>query len=137
MLLIILAIMAGILTCKNEGNDVSDNCICESNEEPDSAYLTIKVTPNIENPYVHLTIYQHRYDPKDTTSYLKDSSNTGIYRHYVPVNNYYSVRAKYKSVNKIIYAFDGGILEAQEESGCANTCWQIVGGNLDATLVFR
>jgi hypothetical protein len=142
-----LILIAGFISCKNDGSDASGNCICNSPEKPDSAFLTIKVTKNNENPYVVLTIYNDKYDPnrKDSADYIvtidttnnENTTDNGVYSHKVPVDEYYSVKAKYKSGQKIIYVFDGSIFQAQQQSDCQNTCWQMVGGNLDATLVFR
>ncbi len=136
ILLVVLTMLVGLFSCKNESTNDNGDCICETSEKPDSAFLNIKVTINDENPYVLLTVYKDKFDPNrtDTTGYLSfiDTARTENYRHFVPVDSYYSVKAKYKSGNKIIYAIDGGVFQAQQESGCSNTCWQMVGGQLDA-----
>jgi hypothetical protein len=143
--LFIILISAALSSCKNEGNDISSNCIGQS-VKPDSAFLSVKVSMNSENPHVILTIYRDKFDPnrKDSAGYIEiidttnkeNTNDKGVYSHKVPVDHYYSVKAKYKSGQKIIYVVDGVIFQAQTQSGCDNTSWQMVGGNLDATLVF-
>jgi hypothetical protein len=139
--LLTFILFAGFVSCKNSGNDVSGTCLDCVYEKPDTGSLSVKVTINSENPYVVLTIYKDKFDParKDTIGYIErtDTARTINYTVAVPVDKYYSVRARYKSGIKTIYAIDGSIFQAQQQSGCDNTCWQIVGGHLDATLKFK
>jgi hypothetical protein len=133
-------LLAGIQSCRNDGSDVSSGCYGCKSEKPTSELLTIKVTRNSENPYVLLTIYRGKYDTaRDTAGYIEiiDTAKSNTYKHLVPVDQYYSVKARYKSGNKIIYAVDGSIFQAQKQSGCDNQCWQMVGGYLDVTLKFH
>jgi hypothetical protein len=139
--LIVIPLIILMHSCKNEGNDISDNnCLDCLQEKPDSAYLTIKVSLNHENNYcVPIVIYNDKFDPtrQDSSVYIEyiDTARTVNYKLLVPVNKFYSVRAKYISGQKTIYAIDGSIFEAQKQSGC--DCYQMVGGRMDATLAFK
>jgi hypothetical protein len=140
-ILLIFILFVGFISCKNEGNDVSGTCLDCVSDKPDTSALSIKVTINGENPYVVLTIYKDKFNParKDSAGYIErtDTARKSPYSIEVPVDQYYSVKAKYKSGQKIIYAIDGGIFQVQKQSGCDNTCWQMVGGRFDATLKFK
>jgi hypothetical protein len=139
--LLIFILFVGFISCKNEGTDVSGTCLDCVSEKPDTAVLSVKVTINSENPYVVLTIYKDKFDParKDSAGYIEliDTARKSPYTIGVPIDLYYSVKARYKSGQKIIYAIDGSIFQAQQQSGCDNTCWQMAGGRLDATLKFK
>ncbi len=122
-------------SCKSSSSSLS-NCFNCKTDQPDSALVNIKVTINNENPKVPVTIYRGRFNPADSSNKLKNiiiNANDSI---YLPVGEYYSVKAKYKSGQKIIYAVDGGNFETQEETDCDTPCWQIVGGVYDVRLIY-
>jgi len=134
---LILLIFSIFFSCSNNNIGSSGDCIsCPYSEQPDSAILTINVTINSENPFVPLIIYNEKYNPNLSGKFIKDTARSGSYSIKVPVNHFYSAKAEYKSGDKIIYAIDGSIFDAQQISGCDNPCWQVVGNNLNLKLKF-
>ncbi len=135
--IIAILLLTFLIRC-NKNTINGTNCIECLPTEPDSALINIKVTLNNENPVVPLIVYQGRYNPNRMppvfimdTANIQTTSNVSI---YVPTNHFYSVRAEYKSGDKIIYAVDGGDMDSQQQGACDNICWQVIGGNYDVQL---
>jgi hypothetical protein len=138
LLTIIFVVGISYFSCSSQYAAIEGNCIdCFSSDpaQPDSASLVIYVTINGENPKVPLVIYKGKFDPihvPDTVISVIDTTST--FTCNVLLNQTYSVKAEYKSGTKTIYAIDGSIFNVQMQSGCNNTCWQLIGGILDARL---
>ena len=96
--------------------------------------LTIKVTINEENPEVPYIIYENFIEDKDTV--LVDTAHSEQVSVEVPLNEYYSIMAKYKSGDKIISAVDGDRIESYSQDKCGYTCWYVRGGILKARLKY-
>lgn len=136
--LFVFMIIIELPSCKNDGSNASQNCFdyCDP-EKPDSAYITIKVTINGQNPYVPVVLYRDKFNPdKQLVIERVDTARVENFMLRVSVNQYYSVEAKYISGNKIIYAVDGSIFDTYKQEGCDNTCWRVAGGPLDVRLKF-
>ncbi len=96
--------------------------------------LTIKLTINEENPEVPYIIFENDIENKDTV--LVDTAYNEQESVKVPLNEYYSIMAKYKSGDKIIYAVDGDRIESYSEDKCGYTCWYVRGGVLKVRLKY-
>jgi hypothetical protein len=133
----VLLIFIALLSSCNKNVTNGSICIDCQSEEPQYAYLSIKLTLNSENSKVPLVIYGEKFDPSKNlvvdTALVADSAVVNL---LLPTNQYYSVKAQYKSGEKIIYAIDGSSMDTQRETACDNTCWQVVGGNLDVRLKY-
>jgi hypothetical protein len=136
---LICTLTLSLFSCgSDDGSGSSQNCYNCDPEEPTKEFLSVKVTINSENRAVPITIYNEKYNPDKAMKIVKqDTATKETYQLEVPVNTYYSVRAEYKSGGKTIYAIDGSIFETQKQAACDNECWQMIGGNLDATLKFK
>jgi len=107
-----------------------DDCFTE---KPTDAVLTIKVTINDENVFVPFTIYSGNIE--DGTIIKEDITYSSNYKLVVEVDEYYSVLVKYNSKARTIYAVDGKKLRVKKDnSSCDNTCYLILGNELDARL---
>ena len=124
------------VSCNNLSQEGGSNCINCITQKPEIGSITIDLTINSENDSVPLYIYKQLYKPgltADTIIYSKQS--TCVIQ--MKANQTYSIQAVYKSGSKRISAIDGGVFNAQEQSGCDISCWQLVGGKYDVKLKFN
>ncbi|MGC9344617.1 MAG: hypothetical protein ACP5E3_18065 [Bacteroidales bacterium] len=133
---IIIAALLSIIvvfSCDQDPFVFDVNCDeCYFNE-PDSADLIVDITINEENPFVPLVFYRGEVD-ENNIEWI-DTAYTETLYLYSPVNEYYSVKAFYKSDNQTIIAIDGDKLKTSRVSDvCDYDCWVIRGGTLDVRL---
>lgn len=101
--------------------------------KPDSGKLIVTLTINEENPYLPLIIYKGNIE--DNVIEYIDTSYTSDYWVRVPVNNYYSISAEYKSGDKTIFAVDGDDFKLKyTETDCVDPCYYYSGGYYDLQL---
>ena len=101
--------------------------------KPEWGTINIKTTINDENPNVPLVIYIGVVE--DSVIEYIDTSYFESYNIDVPINEYYSVVAKYTHGNKTIFAIDGDEIKTKlitEE--CDVDCYIIHGGDIDVRL---
>jgi hypothetical protein len=103
---------------------------------PDSADITVYLTINHDYPFVPLTIYKDQVDD-DRIEYT-DTATSSPYCRYVPVDQYYSVKAEYTTNGKTTFAVDGDKLNIKHVTeSCDLECWVITGGVMDVRLKFE
>ena len=111
------------------------NCLDCAPSEPDTAQIYLRVTINTENQNVPIVVYLESFNPKNKNKIvLQDTAYEGSIYLLVPTNHFYSVEAKYKSGDKIVYAIDGGEFQTQQQGACDKVCWQVIGGSYDLRL---
>ncbi len=113
-----------------ETYDFSD---CEL-EEPEWGLVYVDVTINDENPKVPLVFYIGNIEEN-----VIEWIDTAYYESYeieMPLNEYYSVTATYKSGSKAILALDGERFETKKYHICDENCWVIRGGEYDLRLKY-
>ncbi len=102
-------------------------------EKPDSADLIVDLTINEENPYVPLVFYKGKVE-EGLIEWI-DTAYTETLYLYSPVEQYYSIKAFYKSGEQTIISVDGDKLGTTQVSDvCDYDCWVIRGGILDVRL---
>lgn len=95
--------------------------------------LNVRVTINSENPYVPLQIYVGNIEGNQVD--WVDTTEKKDYWVDVKPDRYYSVRAKYKSGTKTIYAVDGDKVNLNyTTSDCSQNCYYQTGGYIDVQL---
>ena len=99
---------------------------------PDSGLLNVNLTINGENNKVPITIYKGKYE--NGVEVVEDTLTVSTASYSLPANNYYSVRAKYKSQNQNISAIDGGEIVVKKNYICDSTCWSIKSAKADVRL---
>ena len=102
--------------------------------EPTEGNLNIRLTINKENPEVELIIYQGKYETQDTIS--RSVITDPMCKISVPLNHYYSARAKYIAGDRIIFAIDGCEIKSRSNTVCDSVCWEITGGDMDVRLKY-
>lgn len=105
-------------------------------EQPFRAYLIIDLTINKQNREVPLVIYHGKFEDADTFA-LDTATHTPWEEVYVPLNQFYTVAAKYNSGNKTIIAIGGDEITKNSTKVCDSTCWDIYGGEIDVRLKFE
>ncbi|MEA3461004.1 MAG: hypothetical protein U9R49_03925 [Bacteroidota bacterium] len=131
----LLVLISGKFTaCEQEDWMLSVDCGDCYGYAPDSADLIIQLTINAENDSVPLTFYLGDYE--DGVIDWQDTATTEEFYLYSKMNSSYTVRATYRSGNRIIEAFDADDMElynAKEE--CGSPCYIVKGGIFDLRLI--
>ena len=100
---------------------------------PDSSDITVYLTINNNYPSVPVTIYKDQVD--DNRIEYIDTATSSPYYLFVPVDQYYSVKAEYTADGKTIFAVDGDKLSVKHVSeSCDVECWVVTGGVMDVRL---
>ena len=135
MAAIMLVLLSGKFTaCEPEDWMLSIDCADCFGFEPDSANLIVNLTINAENDSVPLTFYLGDYE--DEKIDWQDTATTEEFFLYSKMDTRYTVKATYKSGDRIIEAFDSDkmtIYNANEE--CGSFCYIVKGGIYDLRLV--
>ena len=102
-------------------------------ERPDYGPLIIYFSIGKENDYVLYTIFKGEFEKgiieyADTAFYEEEQID-------VPVNDYYSVEAKYVKENDTIRVVDGDQFNIKKETAeCDKKCYYFKGGIIDVRL---
>ena len=132
----VILVFFAIMGCENTSQEGGVNCVNCIAEKPQFGDISIDLTINSENDSVHLNIYKQKYNDNILLADTVIIATHSPYIYHVKANQYFSIKAVYKSGNKIINAIDGGEFNAQEQSGCDLSCWQLVGGKYNVKLKF-
>jgi hypothetical protein len=109
------------------------NCSDCYGYKPDSANLIVNLTINAENDSVPLTFYLGDYE--DGVVDWQDTATTEEFLLYSKMGSRYTVRATYRSGDRIIEAFDSDkmtLYNASEE--CGSPCYIVKGGIFELGL---
>lgn len=132
---LVLVLLSGKFTaCEPEDWMLQINCSDCYGYKPDSANLIVNLTINAENDSVPLAFYLGDYE--DGVIDWQDTASTEEFYLYSKMGSRYTVRATYRSGNKIIEAFDSDkmqIYNANEE--CGSPCYIVKGGIFDLRLL--
>lgn len=131
----LLVLLSGKFTaCETEDWMLEVNCGDCYDYPPDSANLIIYLSIDLENDSVPLTFYRGNYEEGEID--WQDTATTDEFYLYSKMNSSYTVRAQYRSGEKVIEAFDEDdmtIYNANEE--CGSPCYIVKGGIFDLRLV--
>lgn len=135
MAVALLILVSGKFTaCEPEDWMLSVDCGDCYDYAPDSADLIIKLTINAENDSVPLTFYLGDYE--DGVIDWQDTATTEEFYLYSKINSSYTVRATYKSGNRLIEAFDADDMELYNAGAeCGSPCYIVKGGIFDLQLL--
>ena len=133
----LFACMIIFLSC-NENTDTSgvdcstyDYSDCNS-IQPFEGNMHVKLTINDENPAVPITIYTGKLE--DGVIFLRDTITESIYDTLLPVDNFYTVAAKYNKGPSTIIAIDGDKISASNTVTCDSNCWNVKPGSVNVKL---
>ncbi|HPB26503.1 MAG TPA: hypothetical protein PLB59_05160 [Bacteroidales bacterium] len=100
--------------------------------EPSVVPLHIKLSINSENPVVPITIFRGKLENNNII--LSDTVNSSSCTFWVAPDNYYTVEARYRSGNNMIYAYDGDNVKKIRNQVCDSVCWTYQEGNVNVEL---
>lgn len=131
---ILLILVSGKFTaCEPEDWMLQIDCADCFGYKPDSANLILNLTINAENDSVPLTFYLGDYE--DGVIDWQDTATTAEFYLYSKINSTYTVRATYRSGNKIIEAFDSDKMTLYNaDAECGSSCYIVKGGIYDLIL---
>jgi hypothetical protein len=101
---------------------------------PENGTMKIEVTINAENPKVPIVIYSGNIE--NNIIQLNDTLTENSKNITLPVNNTYSITAKYKSNGKTIFAVDDDKIKATSNAVCDSTCWSVTNGSVNLKLKY-
>ncbi|HOV11664.1 MAG TPA: hypothetical protein PLT47_01725 [Bacteroidales bacterium] len=136
-LLTILSCLCLCLSCESNYISNPEDCLnydysdCNTTE-PSVVPLHIKLTINGENPSVPLTIFKGKLENNNIIA--SDTATSSSYTIWLAPDNYYTVEARYRSGNDIIYAFDGDNVKKIRNQVCDSVCWTYQEGNVNVEL---
>ncbi|MEA1873680.1 MAG: hypothetical protein U9N51_04515 [Bacteroidota bacterium] len=134
-LLSISALLFLLLTrCETESIDY-ENIDCNEcyEEKPQYSYLKIIFSEDICDT-VNITVFRG-YVNESMIEWQGWATNSPFYFDYIPVNNFYSVKATYSKDAASIGVVDAEKLETHLIKGvCDNNCYIITGGEYDVEL---
>lgn len=135
MFIAVLMLVAGnFMGCETEDWLIEINCNDCYGSKPDSANLVVHITLNAENDSVPLTFYRGSYEEGEID--WQDTATTEDFYLYSSVGSMYTVRATYRSGNRIIEAFDADKMTIYNgDDQCGSPCKIVKGGIFDLRLL--
>lgn len=134
-ILLIIVALCFAFSCDDQYSECTEedyaNCVTT---KPDEAEMIVDVTINDENPQVPLMIYKGKLD--DGNVIALDTAKDEEFRRFFPVDQYYTVTAKYQAGDKTVMAVDGNKMYKESRVLCDSTCWDIKGGIYDLRLKY-
>jgi hypothetical protein len=131
-----IAVLFLILSCNDNSNNSVDcstyNYSDCTTREPIDGRLYINLSINSENPAVPITIYRGKLE--DNNIITKNTVTTNKYDTLLPIDNYYTVTAKYKKGSATIIAVDGGKISKSKTKTCDSICWSVKTASIDVKL---
>ena len=133
-------------SCEQGNFNFEVNCADCFKTKPDSADIIAYLTFNDQNQKIPLVFYRGKYNgnPKEDVVEWVDTADVKIYsdgKYFLssPVNEYYSLKAIYKTKSgKEVVAVDGDrFITNHVTDVCDNDCWIVKGGILDVRLKYE
>jgi hypothetical protein len=122
-------------SCDGGSSTVEVNCDACFVSEPDSFELEVQLTINSVYDSVYLQFYKGNAESGKLS--WQGEVFTSTFLHRVPVNDFYSVRAQYRTDSAVIIAIDGDKMVSRYVVGsCDTDCWIVKGGFLDVRLKY-
>lgn len=129
----LFSLLLVIISCELTFDFFEFDCEDCYQEKPETGPLIIYFSFNDENDFVLYTIYRGNFE--DGIVEYADTAFYGEEQIEVPVDEYYSVEARYMSGTDTIYVVDGDRFNLkQENSECDKKCYYFKGGIIDVRL---
>jgi hypothetical protein len=133
---VIVGIILLIVACKDT-KDTTVDCStynysdCETTEPYDGNFH-VKLTINSENPAIPIIIYKGKLE--ENIIYMQDTITESTYDTLLPIDNFYTVAAKYKVGSTTVTAVDGDKISKSHTKTCDSTCWSVNTGSANVRL---
>jgi hypothetical protein len=135
LLVIALLVMGSgkFTSCETEDWMLEVDCADCYGYQPDSANLIIYLSISAENDSIPLTFYLGNYE--EGVIDWQDTATTENFYLYSKIGNDYTVRATYRSGDRVIEAFDADRMKLYNaNSECGSPCYIVKGGIFDLRL---
>lgn len=129
-------ILITAISCNPEEWQTIDCSECYA-EKPEFAEINVKLSISNLNPSVIIRVYSGRFEEEKLI--LTDTTNMETWTAILPVDEYYSLTATYKSQNNYfnVTAIDGGMVRTQRiRATCDDPCWVTKGNNFNLKLKY-
>lgn len=121
-----------LLNNDDDDDSCDPNLTCDT-VQPSEASIYVKLTINDDNPFVPLQVFTG--NASDSVLYLVDTAYSDNISWSLPVDQRYSVVAKYRQGNRTILAVDGGKISSSSFTNCGETCYTTENLDLNLKLV--
>ena len=136
-LILFLSILLFFTNCNETYTYDDDECNYYNCDpiEPFDAILYIGYTKNEQNPALEIIIMQGKFETQQILDTIRteDSTSTQI-EILMPINQYYTVMAKYIDGQDTIIAIDGDMIEKDSYYECDSLCWKFNNGKINVKL---
>jgi hypothetical protein len=129
-------IISTAISCNPEEWQTVDCSECYT-AKPEFAEINVKLSISNLNPAVVIRVYSGRFEEEKLI--LSDTTSNETWTAVLPVDEYYSVTATYKSQNNYfnVTAIDGGLVRTQRIRGtCDDPCWVTKGNHFNVKLKY-
>jgi len=132
----ILPVLILFFSCENvDWEKINNPCIDCYRDKPEEGLLEIKLSKDKIKSGIPLVICRDDFEYNRIE--WVDTAYEADYDIWVPVNQYYSVRAEYQKDDKKIFVFDGDKVRiVKETSDCDSVCWRAKDGKVDLRLKY-
>jgi len=134
LIALLLVLVSGKFTsCETEDWMLEVDCADCWGYQPDSANLIIYLSISAENDSIPLTFYLGNYE--EGVIDWQDTATTENFYLYSKIGSDYTVRATYRSGDRVIEAFDADRMKLYNANNeCGSPCYIVKGGILDLRL---
>jgi hypothetical protein len=133
---IVSILFTAFISCNPEEWQTVDCSECYT-VKPEFAEINVKLSISNLNPAVVIRVYSGRFEEEKLI--LSDTTINETWTAILPVDEYYSITATYKSQNNYfnVTAIDGGMVRTQRIRGtCDDPCWVTKGNNFNVKLKY-
>lgn len=126
---ILLSLALLSFACSSEEEYAPSDC---ARSKPPTGYLKVKLTVNNENRVVPITVFLGDFEEDQVVA--RDSLDVAIGLFELPVDEYYSVAARYVVGGDTTLALDGDRIETSSTEYVDAECWSVQDGEVDVRL---
>ncbi|HEX2901557.1 MAG TPA: hypothetical protein VHS96_17730 [Bacteroidia bacterium] len=128
---LLLLLSMPFAACFNNDGDCDPTLICDT-FQPTTASIYLTLTTNAENTVVPLAVYLG--NASDSNLYFRDTVGSSA-SYSLPIEQRYSVVAKYRQRGATVYAVDGGRISYNSTTNCNETCYTTKDLSLNLKLI--
>lgn len=133
--IIFFSIFVFVLSCEAIYSPEDSDCADCMSFEPQEADLYISVSLDSKYQEIPVVVLKGKFGSGDTVAVDTIRNDMGYIP--VPLNEFYTVIAEYKSDTRTVRAVDGDEISKYDISNkCGEICWKIRGGIINVTLKY-
>jgi hypothetical protein len=117
------------MSCGEDREYAPSNCV---RSKPSKGSLKVRCTINAEYPLIPITVYLGDFEEDQVM--LRDTVDIPIVLYELPVDEYYSVAAEYRSEEDTLIVLRGARISTMSRDYEDATCWSVLGAEVDCRL---